>query len=168
LSRLIIILIVISLLFYFVYSFKRKQPEKQKQIKKHLLTVIVVVVFSALVLSGHLNWLFALVAAIIPMLPRFFSLASRYMPFVFAALKKDRPHREQENNKEYSRQGFKSGAMSVEEARGVLALKEKATREEIIQAHRKLMQKMHPDRGGSDYLAAKINQAKEVLLSKLS
>jgi hypothetical protein len=58
----------------------------------------------------------------------------------------------------------RSGRMSRSEALAVLGLKEGAQREAIVEAHRRLMQKLHPDRGGSDYLAAKINQAKDVLL----
>ena len=57
-----------------------------------------------------------------------------------------------------------SGAMSRREALDVLGLDENADRDSIIEAHRKLMQKLHPDRGGNDYLAAKINQAKDLLL----
>jgi hypothetical protein len=55
-------------------------------------------------------------------------------------------------------------SMGHAEALAVLGLNDEATREDIIIAHRKLIQKLHPDRGGNDYLAAQINQAKDLLL----
>ncbi len=57
-----------------------------------------------------------------------------------------------------------SAQMSVEQAYKILGLRKNASRKEIIAAHRRLMQKAHPDHGGSDELAAQINAARDVLL----
>ena len=61
-----------------------------------------------------------------------------------------------------------SGEMTREEALQVLGLEEGASEADITDAHRRLMQKMHPDRGGSSYLAAVINQARDTLLETTS
>ncbi|PPR69649.1 MAG: hypothetical protein CFH00_00241, partial [Alphaproteobacteria bacterium MarineAlpha1_Bin1] len=56
------------------------------------------------------------------------------------------------------------GPMTMEEAREVLGLDTNPSPSEIREAHKRLMLKMHPDKGGSSYLATKINQAKDMLL----
>ena len=60
-----------------------------------------------------------------------------------------------------------SSSMSLEQAREILGLSEKPSKEEIIRSHKRLMQKLHPDRGGTDYLATQINLAKDILLKSL-
>lgn len=59
-------------------------------------------------------------------------------------------------------------AMTVEEAASILGVSVDADAETIRAAHRKLIGQIHPDKGGTDYLAAKINEARDYLLSRQS
>ena len=56
--------------------------------------------------------------------------------------------------------------MSAETAAQILGVSLKASEDEIRTAHRSLAQKLHPDRGGNDYLTRKINQARDILVKK--
>jgi hypothetical protein len=70
-----------------------------------------------------------------------------------------------QSDDDYSHAESESASLTVAEALAILGLQASATAEDITLAHRRLMQKFHPDRGGNDYLAAKINQARDVLLA---
>jgi hypothetical protein len=57
-------------------------------------------------------------------------------------------------------------AMSEEEAYEVLGLEKGASREDVVRSHRSLMKKLHPDHGGTTALAARVNEAKDVLMRR--
>lgn len=82
----------------------------------------------------------------------------------------DRTHadwREKTNQTGQQQEIADESVMTRELALEILGLSDSVTRQQLIKVHRNLMQKMHPDRGGSDYLAKKINTAKDFLLEEL-
>ena len=126
--------------------------------------ILIAVLLLVLAAIGKLNWLFALIGVFIAFVVRLMPYLLRYAPelqklwFVFKSAKQGG------SRQSNTRAGI--GKMSVDEAYEILGLKPGATKQEIVLAHRRLIQKVHPDRGGSDFLATKINLAKDVLLDK--
>lgn len=76
----------------------------------------------------------------------------------------DRRHPDWRAQETAGNEGQGRGPMTRDQAYAVLGLAPGASAEEIKQAHRRLMQKLHPDHGGSDWLAAELNEAKDLLL----
>ena len=108
--------------------------------------------------------------ALLLLLIVFFSITERWLPAVFLggiAWSLYTEGRLLPAN--WSREGApqprrRTSTMSREEALKVLGLGPGASQDDIREAHRRLILQNHPDRGGSDYLASKINEAKDVLL----
>jgi DnaJ family protein C protein 19 len=107
-----------------------------------------------LVFSGKLHWVAGAIAAVLPIIQRFFPLFLRALPF-FKNKAADATKKKTSTS---------SNEMDVEQALQVFGFDVLPTEDKVVQRHRELIQKNHPDRGGSDYLAAQINQAKEVLV----
>ncbi len=77
-----------------------------------------------------------------------------------------REHAESDARRGGGGEAASRSALAEEEAYEILGLAPGASEAEVRRAHRSLMKKLHPDHGGSDYLAARVNQAKDVILSK--
>jgi len=114
--------------------------------------------------AGWLGWLAALAGVVMATLFRLLPVLLQYAPQLHRLWLEWMAANQRKRG--YQRPPGVNDGMTIAEAYEVLGLKAGASEQEILAAHRRLMQKIHPDRGGSDYLAAKINLAKKILLKK--
>jgi small-conductance mechanosensitive channel len=160
-ARIIILVAVLAIALILWHKISRAQgAEKKKMVMWSIISGIIAVLL-VLAVTGHLNIITAMLASLVALLPRLAGLL-RYLP-ILGKLYQQRQQSQYSQNSQQPPPGGKQG-MSRDEAMEVLGLKAGFTSDDVIQAHRRMMQKVHPDRGGSDYLASKINKAKDTLL----
>jgi len=157
--RIVLMVVLLLLVFWGVQAFKKIPASIVAQLSKFGVWLVCLLLLLVLVASGKLNGVLALLGVLIASLMRWMPVILKYAPQLhrlwqlFGA----------ESTREYQAPP-RHGKMTVAEALEVLGLKPGASRDDIILAHRKLIARLHPDKGGSDYLAAQINLAKKVLL----
>jgi uncharacterized membrane protein len=163
--RIYLVLLLIIIAFYALRAFKKASPAFVARMLRILGFSLIGGAFIFLGATGHLNGVFALVGIAVAFAVRMLPTLLRYAPYLHRLWLEFTAGKQQSSGQQGGRASPK-GTMAREEAYEVLGLKPGAPEQDIIAAHRKLMQKIHPDRGGSDYLAAKINLAKKILLNK--
>ncbi|MBN4063280.1 hypothetical protein JYT79_00710 [Cardiobacterium sp. AH-315-I02] len=158
-TRFIILMAIIGIALIVWHKIKKAKGEERKKMVFWSVLSGVGAVVALLAVTGHLNIITAAIAGMVALAPKIMRFA-QYLPFVNRLYQQhNQPHQQQAQTPTPGKK-----TMSADEAREVLGLKPGSTKEEIILAHRRMMQKMHPDRGGSDFMAAQINKAKETLL----
>ena len=153
------------------FLFIRKWPSLSNSEKTKWGLILLVIAMAAMAATGRMHWIGVALAGLVASLRSITPLLIRLFPFIQQPILRrffsDTRNPQQNSHSEHAEDKAKqeSAEMSHSEALAVLELSADSTKEDIINAHRHLMQKMHPDRGGSTYLASKINQAKDTLLS---
>lgn len=163
-TALIQLAIAAALLGLIVYTFL--PAEKRRAWGRKALLWGGVAFLVLLLVTGRLHWIFAIVAALWPLamrlwpLIRAWPLLRRWLGPAAAGTGAGKSDREQ------ARQRPAGDGMSRAEACEILGVPADADADRIRAAHRRLIQRLHPDRGGSDYLASRINEAKRRLLDE--
>jgi len=154
--RLFLSLVAIAGVMWYLAWYQKATPSQRNQSLRNVLLYGVGIALLLLVITGRIPWLFAIFSAAVPWISRAMTARNLWKRFQKAS---EQPNSSQEQ------QNRSIDSMTKEEAFEILGLNSDASKEEIIATHRKLMSKIHPDKGGTDYLARSINQAREVLLS---
>ncbi len=165
-ARIIILVAVITIGLLLWYKIKSAKPEDRKKMTINAVIGVIVGTLLLAAATGKLHVLAALIGSAVAFIPKVAGAAMRYLPFLTRLYTSTKQQQQgqpgpQKNQQTASRS---PGGMTRDEALKILGLKPDASKEEILAAHKRMMQKMHPDRGGSDHLASQINQAKDTLL----
>lgn len=158
---MIIRILFAALILYGLYRFVKTVQAKPADARRgYYISLIIGLGAAALVLlsvTGRVHWIAGLIGGALPFVRQY---VLKHIYHRISGSSKGKAENEQ------AAPPRPSSNMNQQQALSVLGLKPGASEDEVIAAHRQLMQRFHPDRGGNDFLASQINDAKDVLLGK--
>lgn len=158
-----VIIIILGTLLIAGWLWIQTKPAHQRTgaiIKLTILLLVAVLVI--LTVTGRIHWIGALFGGLLLLVKKYSYFIFKLLPFLNQIFRsktnQSANHQEQAN--------LNTHEMSRKEALDILGLKEGCTAEEVLSAHRRLMQKVHPDHGGNSYLASQLNEARALLMKE--
>lgn len=160
--RVIVILLALLIAYFGWQWFRKNHAEHGRPFAIKAILVAVAVILLGLAMFGRVHWVGAAAATLVAALRFALPLILRNLPLILN-LKKAHAGEKQNNNTT----PISSAELNQDDAIAVLGLEKPYTREDVILAHKRIMQNIHPDKGGSDFLASQVNEAKSLLLKIL-
>ena len=143
--------IIFLILVIFFLNWLSTNNKKQLNKKINLIIIFISLFIGIILLIGGL-YLYS---------PLFFSIAAWFLrkKIIFDMLLNIFRKKQKSNQNDYNQK------MSLNESYKLLGIDENASKEVIIKSHKELITKLHPDKGGSSYLSAKVNEARDIILA---
>ena len=169
LQSILLILLVIGA-FWGYRRIARLGPKERRKILLRSVIGALILMLIMMAVTGRMHWIFAIIGALIPFMRGLLGIGLQFLPVWLKYKNRQQPNQGQERQQTQS--PVQSSTMDDKEAQDILGLKGdigrgEITAEMINDAHRRLIQKLHPDRGGNDYLAARVNLARDLLLKRI-
>ena len=143
------IIFLVSIIFFVDWLSAKNKKELNKKI--NLIIIFLSILIGIILLIGGL-YLYS---------PLFFSIAAWFLrkKIIFDVLLNIFRKKQKSNQNDHNQK------MSLNESYKLLGIDENASKEVIIKSHKELIRKLHPDKGGSSYLSAKVNEARDIILA---
>jgi len=160
-ARIIILIAALGVTLFLWVWLKARYQEQGRPFAVKATLVACALILIGLAATGRVHWLGALLASALAGMRFLLPIIFKSLPLLAPFLKRAKAEQADNNSNANT---ANSSDMTKDEAFAILGLDHNATENEIVMAHRRLIQKLHPDTGGNEYLATQLNNAKAVLL----